>query len=144
MSIQVALGAYVYLFACPLPTGCMDGRIQWMDGYSGWMDLCKHNHRYIDTLRHCRMSSSSFRWRLCCWERQWLKSSASCGHLSSVVDRTGAEVQKNHEQIQGPTACKAAQAEPAILPQLVTSIINHTYPHDQAQKNEGNVPCKSI
>ena len=19
----------------------------WMDGYSGWMDLCKHNHRYI-------------------------------------------------------------------------------------------------
>ena len=120
-SIQVALGAYVYI--CLLALCHLDA---WMDGYSKWMDLCKHNHRYIDTLRHCRMSSSSFRWRLCSWERQWLKSSASCGHLSSVVDRTGAEVQKNHEQIQGPTARKAAQAEPAILPQLVTSIINHT------------------
>ena len=102
------------------------------------LDACMHAW-----MRHCQMSSSSFRWRLCSWERQWLKSSASCGHLSSVVDRTGAEVQKNHEQIQGPTARKAAQAEPAILPQLVTSIINHTYPHDQAQKNEGTVPYKS-
>ena len=50
MSIQVALGAYVYLFACPLPTGCMHACMDaWMDGYSRWMDLCKHNHRYIDT-----------------------------------------------------------------------------------------------
>ena len=52
-SIQVALGAYVYLFACPLPTftnsmhAWMDGR---MDGYSRWMDLRKHNHLCVATL----------------------------------------------------------------------------------------------
>ena len=47
-------------------------------------------------LRHCRMSSSSFRWRLCSWERHWLKSSASCRHLSLVIDWTGADIQTNH------------------------------------------------
>jgi hypothetical protein len=43
-SIQVALGAYVYI--CLLALCHLDA---WMDGYSKWMDLCKHNHRYIDT-----------------------------------------------------------------------------------------------
>ena len=127
-SIQVALGAYVYI--CLLALCHLDA---WMDGYSKWMDLCKYNHRYIDTLRHCRMSSSSFRWRLCSWERQWLKSSASCGHLSSVVDRTGAEVKKNHEQIQGPTARKAAQAEPAIL-----STTSHMIKPKRSQQEDTN------
>ena len=60
------------------------------------------------------MSSSSFSWRLCCCERHWLKSSASCGHLSSVISCTSGEVPTNHEQIQGPTAAQAA-----ILRQLV-------------------------
>ena len=36
MSIQVALGQYVYLCACPLPTQCMHG---WMDErIDGWTD----------------------------------------------------------------------------------------------------------
>ena len=46
-----------------------------------------------------------------------------------MVDRTGADVQTNHEYVQGPTARKAAQAEPAILPQLVTSIIKQSTNH---------------
>ena len=72
------------------------------------------------------MSSSSFSWRLCCCERHWLKSSASCGHLSSVINCTGGEVQTTHEHthtyiyIYIQTAQEAAQAEPAILRQLVT------------------------
>ena len=63
--------------------------------YSRWMYMDRplqaqsSIHRYF--VRHPGMSSScSFRWRLCCCDRQWLKSSASCGHLSSVVGRTGA------------------------------------------------------
>ena len=95
----------IYLFACPLPTGCMDGR---MDGYCKWMDPCKHNHRYIDTMQ-CRISSSSFRWRLCCWERHWLKSSASCGHLSLVVDCSGANVQTNHNLSRHVTSIRICQ-----------------------------------
>ena len=43
-----------------------------------------------------------------------------------MVDRTGADVQTNHEYVQGPTARRAAQAEPAIWPQLVTSIIKQS------------------
>ena len=69
MSIQVALGAYVHISVC-LPFAnwmhaCMDA---WMDGYSRWMDPMQAQssvHWYF--LRHCRMSSSSFRWRLCSW-----------------------------------------------------------------------------
>ena len=37
-SIQVALGAYVYLFACPLPT-FTNSMHAWMDGWmDGWTD----------------------------------------------------------------------------------------------------------
>ena len=96
-------------------------------------------HRYC--VRHFGISSSSFRWRLCCWERHRLKSSASCGPFSLVVDPTGADIQTNHQYIQGPTARKAPQAEPTILPQLVTSARifyqPHHQQHDQTKKKHG-------
>ena len=88
----------IHLWICLLALCQLDARMHaWMDGWldwcSRWMDPCKH---FSYMVRHFGISSSSFRWRVCCWKRHWLKSSASCGHLSSVVNRTGADVQTNH------------------------------------------------
>ena len=47
MSIQVALGAYVYLFACPLPTGCMHA---WMHGWTDTVDGWTYASTIIGTL----------------------------------------------------------------------------------------------
>ena len=89
-----------------------------MDG-----SVLKHIHRYIDTL-HCRMSCSSFRWRLCCWERNWPESSASCGQLSLLVDCSSADVQTHHNLPYHVTCVR-------IYQNLSESIINYNYTSNQ-------------
>ena len=89
-----------------------------MDG-----SVLKHIHRYIDTL-HCRMSCSSFRWRLCCWERNWPESSASCGQLSLLVDCSSADVQTHHDLSYHVTCVR-------IYQNLSESFINYNYTSNQ-------------
>ena len=89
--------------------GCMH---EWMDGLMQQMDASVHCS-YI--VRHCGMSSSSFRWRLCCWERHWLKSSASCGHLSSsftaLVPTSRVQTNPNKLQIR-PNSAQSSTSRP--------------------------------
>ena len=100
------------LALCDLDAGMHAWMHEWMDGLMQQMDASVHCS-YI--VRHCGMSSSSFRWRLCCWERHWLKSSASCGHLSSpltaLVPTSRVQTNPNKLQIR-PNSAQSSTSRP--------------------------------
>ena len=107
---------------------------------SRWMDLCKHNHRYIDTFWDtvecprllfaggsvpAKGTGSNLQRPVAISPRSLTALVQTChGHIYIYI--YVCVCMCIYIYIQGSTARKAAQAEPAILPQLVTSIINHT------------------